>query len=757
MYAAEILSRSETLALSNNQVISLEDNGGIFARKKNKNGKKGKTGPFKAIGILLGMIVIFLAFLIPGTIIPSEISDRLIEETDVQYADAVASQKLIFQQALMSGEIPSDTAKNLKGEGVLVGYMENGELIEANKSPAGQELVLKMGDKIITAKNFIKEVDSNINLFDKLDKATNSSYSRAAYYFDEAAMEVFKEIGTNRNNYARDSVFEEVMGELVGEGSDIDINSVSLVQKTRVNEETGKEEVYYEYEENGAAVNSNTEAANLITEVSSKNRAETMNKSTLNTADILKVADTIAKEKRSSLFYLGFMENVSKMKLGEGNNSKINEAMNFLYTKAETEIVDTKTGEVKKASGTPLESPSLYAILSGSSATTEEVKNYSSDRILKIVENQLGTDNSAGATHETVASASNKVKGSIGRLVSSGMEAASEAILKLVEPTVSKSLVKNSVDEIKGVEAGEFLVEGAVNVGKKLAKKSGATAGDAEAILAYSKFNDAALAREAELDRMNRSPFDVTSKNTFLGSIVHNFAVGLQLNSSRSLLLSSAKSLLTTTGEAIASLSPVTHAAGAERYLDNIGDCETQATILAAGSLQCSEVAVFDTSTLDDPFNNPEFVNFVENNTIMDESGTRKVRGNSVLENFLKYNERQTPLGVMDGDILKAQEGSSSSVTFGTNILEMIKSWINSSEDSKRIASGAAFVNSGQNPDWQTYKYAQRYVSLARANEVARRYTNDDTAYHKMKFFEGEENPVVAFMREYYSERLAER
>ena len=75
------------------------------------------------------------------------------------------------------------------------------------------------------------------------------------------------------------------------------------------------------------------------------------------------------------------------------------------------------------------------------------------------------------------------------------------------------------------------------------------------------------------------------------------------------------------------------------------------------------------------------------------------------------------------------------------------------SESDKRIASGAAFVNSVDNEDWQTYKYAQRYVSLARATASLRKYADGSTAYNNIQFFEGLENPVVAFTREYYASR----
>ena len=142
----------------------------------------------------------------------------------------------------------------------------------------------------------------------------------------------------------------------------------------------------------------------------------------------------------------------------------------------------------------------------------------------------------------------------------------------------------------------------------------------------------------------------------------------------------------------------------------------------------------------------------MEVNTTLDSSGVRTINPGSVLAKFILYNnERVTPLGVVDGGILDSLNNESSSIPFVTNILSMIKTYLGTSEADKRIATGAAFVNSVNNPDWQTYKYAQRYVSLARATTTLKQYSSDTTAYNNIRFFEGNENPVVAFLKEYYA------
>ena len=727
MTATEVLRDSENAALSNNQIVS------NVSGKKLRTKGTGRLKGFTAAGFLTAIIVVFAVLFGSGSLVPSAISERLIEETDVQYADAVESKKIVFQQALMNGELPDNTTEILKDNGVLVGYTKDGGFVEGNK--ADGELVLKMGDEIISAKDFISKVSTDTKLYNAFNSAT---YARAAYYYDESAEKIFKEeIGTSRNNFVDGVEFEEVMKNKMKQGSDITVNTVSSIQN---------EDGEYELVESGSAASSSSD--NFVALVSAQNTANTGAEATLNAANALTVADTTSKEQRSSLFYALIMEPISQMKAEDGNNA-LNEMMNYLTDVHETKVVNVKTGEIETIKGSALDSPSLYAVLSGEKVDTEAVQNYSSERILKTVENQLNSK-SEDAIKGTVASTEKGVRGSIGRLLESGVESASSAILDLVQPTVSKSLEKNSYEDIKGIDAGEFLVDGAVNVGKRLAKASGATAGDSDAVTKYARLNSEILAMDAMVDRMNRSPFDVTSKNTFLGSIMYDMAISLRKTSGSSIFAKSA-TIFSNTGKAISALAGVTYADETDGYLTIFGDCETYGMIGAVGSAQCAEIATFDPSTLNDPFNDEGFKSFVESNTTLS-GDTRTINDGSVLADFILYNdERKTPLGVTDGGILESINSGSSSISFVSDIVAMIRNFFGVSDSNKRIATGEAFVNSSSNETWSTYKYAQRYVSLARATAALKQYANNSTAYNNITYFEGSRNPVVAFLDEYYA------
>ena len=728
MSARELLRSNEKAALQGNRIVS-----NVVGKS---SGKRGKMKGFSATAFVTAMILVFVVFFSSGNLIPAAISERLIEETDVQYADAVESKMLVFQQALVSGDVPSNTIARLKDNGVLVGKVIDGEFKEGE---AGTNLALKMNDRIITADEFVHVANTDARLYNALNNAT---YSRAAYYYDESAIAAFKKIGTNRNNYNASSDFDEVMSGLLGEGNNIDVNNVALSEKK---DESGK--IVSEYAEIGDTAKAK-QAEEFIEAVSNKNTAQNNTLATLNAADTLNVADTVAKEQKSSLLFVAFMENISKMKAGDGNTSKINEAMNYLYTESESEVVDIQTGEVKTVKGSMMESPSLYSVLAGQRMDTSQVEDYSSDRILKTVENQLGQKAEKDTLLGTVTSVANKLKSAIGRFLGNGTEVASSETLNIVAPTVKNSLIENSFSNINGINGGEMLVEGAVNVGRALAQASGATTGDENAIKEYARLNNTILALDAEADRLNRSPFDITSKNTFLGSLVYKMAVGVNKSGS---ILNRMMSLSKVTAKAIAAILPATYANDeSDAYLANFGDCTTLKVIGAAGTATCATIATFDTTTLDNTFNDAGFIKFVEANTEL-KNGVRTVKKGSDLANFIKYNnERISPFGVVDGGILNAVRNGGSTSFIG-DILAMIKTFLGATEEEKAIASGAAFVNSSSNAKWQTYKYAQRYVSLARATAALKNYDGDETAYNNIKYFEGPENPVIAFLNDYYN------
>lgn len=717
----------EVRELENNP--SFYTNSGGDSSKKIKNPKK--LGPAALLGIF-GLIFIIFIFL-GGNYIPDTINTVLTEETDMQCANGTIDKEWVFIETLRNGQVPSDTAENLKTAGAII-VDENG-----NESKTGT--ALKYKDKILSGEELFNELQTNVSLYTAFNDAT---YSCAAFYYDEAAQKTFKELGTTRNNYTEDSDLTETLEKAVGSGSDISINTV---YKEKIKDEETKEEKYiYQKSSKSDTKTSSLEAEKIVDSIRQENPANTATESALNTADILKVADTASKEQRSSSFFLYFMENISKMKAGAGNDSKINDAMNFLTDSRESQIVDIETGEIITTKGTPLESPSLYAILSGSQVSIDETKNYSSDRILKTIENQTGSkESSSNSILTTISSIGKNIKGSITRFITNTIETVELSVLSPIIPTIASSLINNSFENsIYGISGGEFLVEGAVNVGKKLAiMGSGASAGDEAAVLAYNKQVQYIANLNNQSDALNRNPLDPTSKNTFLGSFIYKLLP----------VASKTSSFINVVSKSLASIIPGAHADSDTKYLSTFGNNETLSTISAVGTVHGSVIATFDTTTQHDPYNNKEFQAFINENTKKDTNGNTVIKDDSILARYIIYNnERTSPIGTNDAGILSSLQSGLKKIMLSTNLTNMVEIFENASDEEKRIASGAAFVNSTKNPDWEQYKYAQRYVSINRALSALKQYSTDETAYNNLKGFEGTTDSVIAFTEKYYKE-----
>lgn len=761
MTAEEVLRSNEESALEDNQIVS---------SVTGRNGKRGSFKMKKGFGAMIFitlMLVVFLVFFSAGNLIPAAISERLIEETDVQYTDAVQMKIRIFQDALAKGEVPANTAARLKNAGVEVG---NGSGSSFQESATGTSL--KMGDKVITAANFTNAVMSDARLYDAFTSAT---YGRAAYYYDDSAESVFKQQGISRNNYKDNNKgFDEIMTKAVGEGNKITVGEgEDLITCKDNNGNVAATEEEATMCERDTVINEDSagnNAGEFVSKVGEKN-------SDVNAASTLSIADSIATEQKSSSFYVALMENISKMKAGEGTNSRINEAMNFLYREETIDVVDVTSGNTKQVTGSALQSPSLYALLSGERLDVKNVADYSTERIIKTVGNQVG-DGSVGedALLKSYTSTASDIRGTIGRQKSSG--SSGEPLQKVV-PIINSSLVDNSFDSIKGVGAGELLVEGAVNVGASLAVQSGATVGDERAVIAYRQATDDIIALEAEVDRMHRSPLDITSKNTFLGSILYKFGISTMKSGT---LLNKLASASRVAASSVSTILPQTYADDEkDSYMTNFGECERMTAIGAVGTAGCSRNETFDMSTLD--INDPEFLRVLGDNVEEQGDGTYRVKDGSAFQKFIKYNVgRITPVGVTDGGIIKAINESGSSkegedgdnvgstgstykdIPFISRVSELLGSlWqkittlFTGKNETLDIATGAAFVYKKGDDNygyWNEFKYAQRYVSMVRATNALRMYDGDATAYSNVPYV-GIDNPVLACLNEYYEEMLA--
>lgn len=132
---------------------------------------------------------------------------------------------------------------------------------------------------------------------------------------------------------------------------------------------------------------------------------------------------------------------------------------------------------------------------------------------------------------------------------------------------------------------GEALVSAGERIFNEKAKSAGQVIGDESALLASYRANQEILAEEAEYDRATKSPLDITSKNTFLGSIAHSLIPFATSQESIS-LTSTAQNLGSLISNSVSSLLPTSQAISEAQVVR--GDCVLSNNIGAVSNEHCN-------------------------------------------------------------------------------------------------------------------------------------------------------------------------
>ena len=119
------------------------------------------------------------------------------------------------------------------------------------------------------------------------------------------------------------------------------------------------------------------------------------------------------------------------------------------------------------------------------------------------------------------------------------------------------------------------------------AKSEGQTIGSLDATVAFKRVQEEVVAENAWLERRTKSPFDITSKNTFLGSIVTSM-MPLAVNSSSLTLTSTMSTLGSALSNSITSLLPTSSAISDAELVESIGDCVMQNSTTAIANVNCN-------------------------------------------------------------------------------------------------------------------------------------------------------------------------
>lgn len=196
-------------------------------------------------------------------------------------------------------------------------------------------------------------------------------------------------------------------------------------------------------------------------------------------------------------------------------------------------------------------------------------------------------------------------------------------------PTLADMLAMDVIENMAGEDASYMLNLGMQMYMANQHKSSDGTGGNAEAVATMSAETQKVKMAEARYDRMERSPFDITSENTFLGSIVYGLTPTL-LNAS------SLPTAVTNFGgfvsSSLSSLLPSTSALTSTQYPSGYNeDCLTIGQFGLIGTSFCAPYMTVDFSLMEtDPADILDTVNKMDMETIRP-TQHRNVNGDSTM------------------------------------------------------------------------------------------------------------------------------
>ena len=337
-----------------------------------------------------------------------------------------------------------------------------------------------------------------------------------------------------------------------------------------------------------------------------------------------------------------------------------------------------------------------------------------------------------------------------------------QGIITIIGPWFEKILTRDIVSTLAGEDLGNVLMSGGNMYQGYIHKTNGGSLGSTSKYEEFAIERQQVIAEEAKEDRINLSPFDITSKNTFMGTIMTQL---MSFNTASSL------TSMFTTGSSVMSSSLVamtpTVAATSTQIAETLPNeseyeqtCPYLASIGAIGDSFCNPYMVTDFDTMDaDP---ADVINNIKDNfEDVENSGDNvKIKSGSSLAKYIEYcGERTSAFGVADQTIIqdfKASTGSSiADAVIGATVVGDILDLTDSEKIFSNLGyvSGEACVATSDNDD---------YDSILSDAGVGREFPKWSEAKWYQRFIEDQslaesmgiidKSAVTAYLEEYYEE-----
>lgn len=363
------------------------------------------------------------------------------------------------------------------------------------------------------------------------------------------------------------------------------------------------------------------------------------------------------------------------------------------------------------------------------------------------------------------------------------------SIVSAILPVVTNLLTRDLITNLAGVDLGNALTSGGNMYLGGMHQNNGGSLATMDKYKQFALAKQQVLADNAREERATLSPFDITSQNTFMGTLLTQMMSITHASSFMSTVTSGSQMV----SSSIAALDPNASAWGiADDLPDDMEEysnaCPYLASIGAIGDMYCNPLMITDTTTVeDDPVEVIEKVDeyggFEENEG---SGGNVVIKKDSDLSNYILYcGQRNSPFGVADGNIIagiskfmKVNTGNDTVDTVGDTVIGQVP-YIGSIVDliqGRQALSNAGYVSGEScvagneiktsNPTFLE-KYGKKVFGAAFGGLIWSTSEDSfspgwDKAQYYQRFIEDqslaesmgliEKSAVTAFLEEYYEE-----
>jgi len=186
------------------------------------------------------------------------------------------------------------------------------------------------------------------------------------------------------------------------------------------------------------------------------------------------------------------------------------------------------------------------------------------------------------------------IVGAIVRNVLTGIVFSS--VIDLIVENATEMLIAKYLQDFVGEDLGNAIASGSNKYLSVNHQGGGGTPGGTAAVLDFKRETEATLAEDARYDRETKSPFDTSSRHTFLGSLFYRTVPLAHSSSSVASVAASMSSLLRSS---LTSLLPSASAAEETWLLTQQGDCPMSESVGVYATPFCDPYYVSDLSTID--------------------------------------------------------------------------------------------------------------------------------------------------------------